>query len=322
MTTKDRNAFVGAIEAGGTKFVCAVGTGPHDLTRATFATGDEPAAVLAAVTAWLAEQQRQRGALQAIGIGSFGPLDLNRHSPTYGHITSTPKLSWRNTDIVGAVRRSFPDVPVGLDTDVNAAALGEYHWGNGAGLSDFVYVTIGTGIGAGALVGGQLLHGLVHPEMGHMLLPRLPGDTFPGVCPYHGACWEGLCTGPALLKRTGVPAEELPAEHGAWVLEAQYIAYALANLVCVLSPQRIILGGSVRKAGRLGSERFFQLIRSGLQAAMSGYIVHAALGEEIDRYIVPPLLGDDAGVCGAIALAQAALARKNLSETTLRSSNP
>lgn len=309
MTMKRHDVFVGAIEAGGTKFVCAVGTGPQDLNRSEFATGDRPAQVLSEVTNWLSEQQRKRGTLQAIGIGSFGPVDLNAGSPTYGTITSTPKPGWRNTDIVGAVRKVFPDIPIGFDTDVNAAALGEFCWGNGSGLTDLLYVTIGTGIGAGAMVGGQLLHGLVHPEMGHMLLPRVPGDSFEGVCPYHqGACWEGLCSGPALLKRSGMPAELLPAEHEAWVLETQYIAYALANIVCVLSPQRVIIGGSVRKAGRLGSERFFQMTRERVQAALNGYIVSPALAGGIDRFIVPPLLGDNAGVCGAIALAQEAIA--------------
>jgi fructokinase len=308
MTRKLGSVLVGAIEAGGTKFVCAVGTGPQDLTRSEFATGDRPERVLAQVTTWLAGQQRQRGKLRAIGIGSFGPLDLHPGSPTYGYITSTPKPGWRDTDVLGAVRQAFPNVPIGFDTDVNAAALGEYRWGNGAGLTDFVYVTIGTGIGAGAMAGGQLLHGLVHSEMGHMMVPRVAGDTFPGVCPYHGACWEGLCTGPALLKRTGMPAEQLSPDHEAWALETQYIAYALANIVCVLSPQRIILGGSVRKAGGLGSERFFQMIRVKVQQALNGYIVSPALAEGIDRYIVPPLLGDDAGVCGAIALAQEAAA--------------
>lgn len=307
MNDKRNDILVGAIEAGGTKFVAAVGTGPRDLTRASFATGDEPARVLSQVTSWLANQQRARGPLHAIGIGSFGPVDLHHDSPTYGCITSTPKPGWRDTDIVGPVRRAFPAIPVGFDTDVNAAALGEHRWGNAAGLTDFVYVTIGTGIGGGAMVGGQLLHGLVHSELGHMLLPRVPGDAFPGVCPYHGACWEGLCTGPALLQRTGMPPEQLPADHEAWALETQYIAYGLANLVCVLSPQRIVLGGSVRKAGGLGSARFFAMIRTRVPAALNGYIVSPALAEDLDRYIVPPLLGDDAGVCGAIALAQQAI---------------
>jgi fructokinase len=307
LSVKGNDALVGGIEAGGTKFVCAVGTGQHDLTRTTFATGDHPERVLSAVTGWLAEQQRQRGTLQAIGIGSFGPLDLNRDSPTYGTITSTPKPGWRNTDVLGAVRRAFPGVPLGFDTDVNAAVLGEHRWGSGSGLTDLVYVTIGTGIGAGAIVAGQLLHGLVHPEMGHMLLPRVPGDTFAGVCPYHGACWEGLCSGPSLHKRWGMPAEDLPPDHEAWALEAQYIAYALANLVCVLSPQRVILGGSVCKAGRLGPEPFFQMIREKVPAALNKYIVSPALSDDIDSFIVPPDLGEDAGVCGAIALAQGAV---------------
>lgn len=301
------NVLAGAIEGGGTKFVCAVGSGPHDLSRTEFPTGDNPTRVLTRVTDWLSEQQRGRGALQAIGIGSFGPLDLHSDSPTYGYITSTPKPGWRNTDVMGAVRRAFPRVPIGFDTDVNAAALGEYFWGQASGLSDFVYVTIGTGIGAGGVAGRQLIHGLVHPEMGHMLLPRVTGDTFAGSCPYHGACWEGLCSGPALLMRSGMPAETLPPEHDAWALETQYIAYAVANIACTLSPQRVIIGGGVGNAGRLGQEKFFRLIREKTQAALSGYIASPALCGEIGDYIVPPHLAGDAGICGALALAQIAL---------------
>lgn len=308
MEKKRKDALVGAIEAGGTKFVCAVGTSPHDLQRTEFATGDTPDRVLTEVTSWLLEQQRQRGRLHAIGIASFGPVDLDKGSSTYGCITSTPKAGWSNTDIHGAVRRSFPGIPVAIDTDVNGAALGEYYWGSAAGLQDFVYVTIGTGIGAGGMAGGRLLHGLVHPEMGHILLPRIPGDTFAGVCPYHGGCWEGLCSGPALLARCGMSAELLPPEHAAWDLETQYIAAAIATIVCVLSPRRVIIGGSVRKGGLLGSARFFRMIREKMQGVLQGYIVSPALNEEIEGFIVPPLLGDDAGVCGAIALAQQEIA--------------
>ncbi len=307
MLGERHDVLAGAIEGGGTKFVCAVGRGPHDLSRTEFPTGNNPLRVLAQVTDWLSAQQRERGALQAIGIGSFGPLDLHPDSPTYGYITSTPKPGWRNTDVLGAVRRAFPHIPIGFDTDVNAAALGEYFWGHAAGLSDFVYVTIGTGIGAGAVAGRQLIHGLVHPEMGHMLLPRVHGDTFAGACPYHGACWEGLCSGPALLKRAGLPAETLPPEHEAWVLATQYIGYAVANIACLLSPQRVIIGGSVRQAGRLGQDQFFRLIRAKTQAALGGYIASPALCAEIGSYIVPPQLGDNAGICGALALAQIAL---------------
>lgn len=308
MNGKRNDELVGAIEAGGTKFVCAIGTCPQDLNRTEFPTGDRPAQILSEVTHWLWEQQRNRGKLQAIGIGSFGPIDLNNDSPTYGYITSTPKPGWRSTNVVGAVRRKFPDIPIGFDTDVNAAALGENYWGNGIGLEDLIYITIGTGIGGGGMIGGQLLHGLVHPEMGHMMLPRLPGDTFEGVCPYHSACWEGLCSGPALMKRSGMPVEDLPPEHESWPIAMHYIAYAVANIVCVLSPQRVIIGGSVMKAGRLGPDRFFQMIREKVQIALKGYIVSSALNEEIGSFIVPPLLGDDAGVCGAIALAKEAVA--------------
>jgi fructokinase len=306
MPGERQHVLVGAIEGGGTKFVCAVGHDPHDLSRTEFATGDNPLRVLTQVTDWLGEQQRERGVLRAIGIGSFGPVDLHSESPTYGFITSTPKPGWRNTDVLGAIRRAFPNIPIGFDTDVNAATLGEHFWGHASNLSDFVYVTIGTGIGAGGMVGGQLMHGLVHPEMGHMLLPRVAGDTFAGVCPYHGACWEGLCSGPALHRRSGTPAEMLPPEHEAWALETQYIAYAVANIACLLSPQRVIIGGSVRHAGRLGQEQFFRLIRRKTQAALGGYIATPALLEDIETYIVPPLLGDNAGICGALALAQIA----------------
>jgi fructokinase len=308
MTLDEARPLVGAIEAGGTKFVCAVGTGPGDLVRAEFPTSRDPSVVLTSVVNWLEGQQGERGVLRAIGIGSFGPLDLHPRSPSFGFITSTPKPGWRNTDIVGAVQSTFADVPVAFDTDVNAAALGERRWGNGVGLSDLVYVTIGTGIGAGALVGGRLVHGLVHPEMGHMLLPRLPDDTFPSVCPFHGACWEGLCSGPALLARTGLPPEQIAADHPAWALETHYTALALANLALVLSPQRIILGGSVRKAGLLGSERFFQMLRNRFQSELGGYLASPVVAEGIDSFIVAPMLGDDAGVCGAIALALSALA--------------
>jgi len=298
------NELVGAIEAGGTKFVCAVGSGPGDGLRARieFPTTDDPAQVLAEITAWFEGQQKTLGKLQAFGIAAFGPVDLNEASPTYGFITSTPKPGWRDTDIVGAVRRVFPDVPIGFDTDVNGAGLGEFVWGHARGLDDFVYITIGTGIGAGGMAGGRLLHGLVHPEMGHMLLSRLPGDGFPGVCRYHGACWEGLCSGPAMLQRTGIPAERLSADHPAWPLETAYVALAISNIVCVLSPRKIIVGGSVRKGGLLGETQFFEWVRRDVRATLRGYIVSPALEANIDDYIVAPLLGDDAGICGAIAL--------------------
>jgi fructokinase len=299
------DVLVGAIEAGGTKFICAVGTGPGKglLARASFPTGDCPAELLAVVADWLKEQEGRYGRLQALGIASFGPLDLHPDSPQYGFITSTPKPGWQNTDLVGRFRAAF-DIPIGFDTDVNGAALGEHDWGSASGLSDFVYITIGTGIGAGAMVGGELLHGLVHPEMGHMLLRRQPGDEFQGTCPYHGGCWEGLCSGPALHGRTGLLPEDLPSDHPAWELAAGYIAEAIANITCILSPQQVILGGSVRKGGRLGEDGFFRKIQEKLQSVLNGYINTPVLSSEINRYLVPPLLGDDVGVCGAMALGQ------------------
>lgn len=299
--------LVGALEAGGTKFICAVGSGPDEklLARQSFPTGDDPPRLLAQVGDWFRAQEQTHGKLPAIGIATFGPADLNPTSPTFGHITTTPKPGWHYADLVGPLRRALGDIPVGFDTDVNGAALGEHTWGAAVGLDDFVYITIGTGIGAGGMARGQLLHGLVHPEVGHLRLPQIPGDDFAGACPYHGRCWEGLCSGVAIERRTGVPSESLPPDHLAWSYETQYIGFAIANIVCTLSPRRVILGGSVRKAGQLGEAAFFRAIRRHVQETLNGYIVAAELKDGgIDGYIVPPLLGDDAGVCGAIALGQ------------------
>lgn len=305
----DDGGLVGAIEAGGTKFVCAVGTAPGKglLSRVELPTVSDPVAQMAQATAWLQNQQQAHGKLQAIGVATFGPVDLDASSPTYGHITTTPKVGWANADLLGPLRKVFGEIPLAIDTDVNGAALGEYRWGAASGLTDFVYVTIGTGIGGGGMASGRLLHGLVHPEIGHIRLPRIAGDDFAGVCPYHGDCWEGLCCGPALKARSEFSAEQLPAEHPAWKFETHYVAAALANIVCVLSPQRIILGGSVSKGGRLGQASFLGSVRESLQRTLAGYVASPALSDQgIDSYVVPPALGDDAGVCGAIALAQSA----------------
>jgi fructokinase len=308
--------LLGGIEGGGTKFVCAVGHGPGAglLARASFKTEVGPAALFEAVVAWFREQQRLHGELAAIGLASFGPVDLDVSSPSYGHITTTPKPNWANADVVGPLKRAFAGVPVGFDTDVNGAALGEHAWGAARGLDDFVYVTIGTGIGAGGMARGRLLHGLVHPEMGHIRLPRFAGDTFAGICPFHGDCWEGLCSGPALEARAGIPAKDLPRDHEAWRYQARYVASAIATLVCVLSPRRVIIGGSVPKAGGNSFDAdnaFFRTVREELRASLNGYVQHAALTTDagLREYVVPPALGDDAGVCGAFALARSALDR-------------
>ncbi|MDQ8021467.1 MAG: ROK family protein [Moraxellaceae bacterium] len=312
MSADRQPSHIAALEAGGTKCICAVGRTPDELrllaNRLEVPSDSGPQQVLARITAWLSTQHA-REPLQAIGIASFGPLDLDPASPSYGSITSTPKPGWRNTDWLGEFARTLPGVPVAIDTDVNGAALGEWQWGAAQGLDDFVYLTMGTGIGGGAMVGGRLVHGLLHPEMGHMRVPRIAGDDFAGVCPFHGDCWEGLCSGPALQARTGTAAHGIAADDPAWGYLLRYTAHAIGNIVCTLSPRRIILGGSVRKAGALGEAAYFAGLRRELQRSLNGYVTSAALrgndeGGGIDDYIVPPALGDEAGVCGAMALAQ------------------
>ena len=232
----------GGIEAGGTNFVCAIGSGRGDIRHQTEFSTTTPDETLARATGFF---QSQDVDLAALGIASFGPVDLDPASPTYGHITSTPKPDWAETDIVGRMHQALGR-PVGFDTDVNGAALGEYRWGAAKGLDTFIYLTVGTGIGGGGMVAGRLMHGLVHPEMGHIRVPHdRAADPFPGICPFHGDCLEGLASGPALEARWGQSPERLPDGHRAWALEAQYLALALANFICTLSPQRIILGGGV-----------------------------------------------------------------------------
>ena len=290
----------GAIEAGGTKFVCGVGTTPEDLKTVQFPTTSPQATTEAAVAYF---RERAGCELQAVGIASFGPVDLHPESPTFGYITSTPKSGWRNFDFAGAIRRSL-GVPVGFDTDVNGSALGEARWGAAQGLSDFVYLTVGTGIGGGAMVHGRILHGLMHPEMGHIRVPHdVSQDPYPGACPYHGDCLEGLASGPAIEARWGATARDLPPDHPAWVLEAHYLALGLANWVCTLSPERIVLGGGVMEQTHL-----FRLIRKDLAQILNGYIQVAEITERREDFVVPPRLGSRAGVLGALVLAEQASA--------------
>ena len=293
--------LIGGIEAGGTKFVCSVGSGPHDLREEIRFPTTTPEETLARSIAYFQEREAQEGPLDAIGVAAFGPLDPDPASPTYGYITTTPKPGWGNADFVGALQAHF-DVPIGFDTDVNGAALSEGKWGAAMGLHTFIYLTIGTGIGGGGLVNGKLMHGLLHPEMGHIPLPRDSAvDPFQGGCPFHGDCFEGLASGPAMEKRWGQKAETLPPDHPAWDLEAHYIALALQSLICTLSPQRIIIGGGVAQQPQI-----MPLVRQKTQAALNGYVQSPAILENIDTYIVPPALGGRAGVLGAIALAQQA----------------
>jgi fructokinase len=288
----------GGIEAGGTKFVCGIGTGPDDLEIAQFPT-TSPHATVREVAAFFKE--RGGGGLQAVGIGSFGPVNLDPASPHFGHITSTPKAGWQNYDLAGDIRKTL-DVPVGFETDVNAAALGEARWGASRGLPDFIYMTVGTGIGGGAMVNGRILHGLVHAEMGHLRIPHdLARDKYPGACPYHGDCLEGLACGPAMHARWGMRANDLPPSHPAWALEAHYLALGLMNLAVTLSPRRMLLGGGVMQQPHL-----FDLIRMEFAQLMNGYVRHPEILNNLSSYIMPPQLGSRAGVLGAVILAEQA----------------
>jgi len=289
----------GAVEAGGTKFVCMIGTGPADMREQTRIATTSPAETLLETVSFLRAAESRFGKLAAVGIASFGPLDLRPDSPTYGFITSTPKAGWANVDIAGAVRNAL-GVKVGVDTDVNAAALGEWRWGAAQGLDTFIYLTIGTGIGGGGMVNGRLMHGLVHPEMGHVRIPHdLEADPFAGTCPFHGDCLEGLASGPAMKARWLQSAEQLPADHPGWQLEARYLALALVNFICTVSPERIVMGGGVMSSGQI-----FPLIRQHVSDLLRNYVRAPQLLHAIDDYIVPPWLGDRAGVLGALALAQ------------------
>lgn len=301
MTASNSNPtsqLLGGIEAGGTKFVCAVGTGPENIKAETRFPTTTPGETIGRAIEFFKKQQQEQP-LAAVGIASFGPVDPNPNSPTFGYITTTPKLGWAHTNFAGMVSQSL-GVPVGFDTDVNVAALGEYRWGAAQGLDTFIYLTIGTGLGGGGLVNGRLMHGLIHPEMGHIRLPHdWQKDPYAGACPYHGDCLEGLAAGPALAGRWGQPGETLPDDHPAWELEARYLALALVNFICTLSPQRIIMGGGV-----MDKIQLFPMIRSQVQELLNGYVQAGDILKNIDQYIVPPGLGNRSGVLGAMALAQ------------------
>ncbi len=286
----------GGIEAGGTKFVCAVAEQPtaSPIDEVTLPT-TTPEATLRETIAFF-----KRYDLKALGIGSFGPVDLHAESPSYGYITATPKPGWRNTDLAGPLRQALK-VPVGFDTDVNAAALGEWRYGGGQGAECVVYITVGTGIGGGAVINGRLLHGLIHPEMGHILVRRHPEDEYAGHCPYHRDCLEGMACGPALAARWGQPAGELTPDHRAWEFEAHYLAQAITAILYTLSPQRVILGGGVMHQAQL-----FPLIRRKVVELLNGYLQSPAILDQIDTLIIPPGLGDRSGAVGALELARLA----------------
>jgi len=287
-------SLYGGVEGGGTKWECAIGTGPDDVRAAATVPTTTPAETIGAIVEFFLRE----GPVDAVGIGSFGPLDARPGSATWGYVTTTPKRGWQNADVGQEIRRRL-GVPVAFDTDVNAAALGEHRWGSGRGLRSIWYVTVGTGIGGGAVVDGQLLHGLSHPEFGHLRVPHdRAADPFPGSCPYHGDCLEGLASGTALEARWGCAADEIE-DDAAWALEARYLALGLLATVAVLSPERIVVGGGVARHPGL-----LQRVQGELTTLMNGY-----LGFELPTgYVTEPALGARAGVLGAIALAETAAA--------------
>ena len=285
----------GGVETGGTWCVCAVGTGPDDIAREEEFRTTAPGETLERISEFFRVEPRP----VAIGIGSFGPVDADPRSPTWGYVTTTPKTGWQHV-AVAPVLRDRLGVPVAFDHDVAAAALGEYRWGAGREAGALSYLTVGTGIGAGLLIGGKPWHGLIHPEVGHIRIPHdRERDPFPGVCPMHGDCWEGLASGPAIEQRWGIPGSELPDEHPGWDLEAEYLALGILSIVLIASPERLIVGGGVMERAPL-----LEMIRTRVKELLGAYLDAPALNDDIGSYVVRPALGDRAGVLGAIALAQ------------------
>lgn len=289
----------GGIEAGGTKFVCMVASDPENIVAETKFPTTTPEETIQRTNDFF-RPFIQRGELAAIGLGSFGPVDLDPKSSTYGFITGTPKPNWSFTDLLGGVKRGLK-LPIAYDTDVNAAALGELCWvPENKDIDPFIYITVGTGIGTGVIANGKPVRGLVHPEAGHMAIPHdWQEDPFAGGCPFHGDCWEGLANGPAMAQRWGRPADTLPDDHPGWDLEAKYIALAIVNQIYAYSPQRVVLGGGVAQHAGL-----LQKVQLKTQQILNNYVQSDMILNHIDRYIVSPGLGNRSGVLGAIAMAR------------------
>ena len=285
----------GALEAGGTKMVCAIGNENGTILDQVSIPTLEPKDTIPKIISWFSDKN-----IAALGIGSFGPVDVNPESKSYGFILDTPKLAWKQFDLVGSIQKEL-NVPIGLDTDVNGSCLGEMTFGCAKGLDCVIYLTIGTGIGAGIGINGRLLHGMLHPEAGHILMAPHPNDNYQGKCPYHGTCLEGMAAGPAIEDRWGKKAYELVDKQEVWEIEAYYIAQALANYILTLSPQKIILGGGV-----MHQEQLFPMIRSMVTKLLAGYLNTKELAN-MDEYIVPSSLQDNQGIMGCIQLAKLAL---------------
>jgi fructokinase len=287
----------GGIEAGGTKFVCVVASGPHHIVDEIRFKTTTPEETLGRAIRFF-RPFASSGQIGVVGVGSFGPVDVNPESSTYGYITATPKPGWSNTNVMGILRGGL-GIRVGFESDVNAAALGEYKWGINKGCDPSLYLTIGTGIGGGYIKDGKSLMGLLSPEMGHIRIPHdRKVDPFLGNCPFHDDCFEGLASGPAIEKRLGVSGAVVPEDDPFWNIEAEYIASALVNYILTLSPKKIVLGGGVMQRGFL-----FPKVRWQVRELLNGYVASKSLMEHIDDYIVPPGLGNQSGSLGAIALA-------------------
>jgi fructokinase len=291
--------LLGGVELGGTKCVCLIGTGPDDIrAQISIPTGCDADVTLSRIEATLEDWKAVHGPIAALGIASFGPVDLNRTSSRYGFITSTAKPGWRDTDVARRLAKVFP-VPVGFDTDVNGAALAEGRWGAARRLADFAYVTVGTGVGVGLVVDGRPAYGFNHSELGHIRIARKPGDEWRGACEFHGDCVEGLASGAAIAARAGVPAEQIPHDSPVWDLVAHALAQLLHTIVLATAPRRILIGGGVIE----GRPTLIEGVRGQLVESLNGYVRLDELAGGIDGYAVPPGLGSLAGPLGALALA-------------------
>lgn len=282
--------IIGGVEAGGTKFVCAIGNEKGEVLLEERFPTESPEVTLPRAVEFFKKAEAEFGKVSRFGVGTFGPAGVNKDRDDYGKILATPKPGWEGADFVGAFEKAFPEASIAFDTDVNAAAMGEGAKGAAQGLKTFVYVTVGTGIGGGIIIDGKPLSGLLHPEVGHITVPAF--DDFEGVCPFHGDCLEGLASGTAIGERWGTPAYELPADHEAWELEAKYLAAAVQTLTAIVSPERIIFGGGVME-----QEHLFPMIREEYKKNAGGY------WPDVENYIVPPQLGNQAGIVGCFALA-------------------
>lgn len=285
----------GGIEAGGTKFVCAIGSGPDDIRKRVRIETTSPDETIAEVIGFF-NQNKSSHPITSLGIGSFGPLDLDQNSETYGFITSTPKIGWQNINLLGKISSALK-IPVKIDTDVAAAGIAEFKWGAAKDCNNFIYLTIGTGIGGSIIINGSSLKGLIHPEMGHVYVQKIEGDNFDGVCEYHRNCLEGMASGTALNKRWGVRAEHLSEDHPAWELEAGYLAIGLVDFILTVSPERIVIGGGV-----MNNNGLIKLIRNRVKHYLNGYLQSPFLERDINDYIVLPKLQNNSGILGTIAM--------------------